>query len=272
MRPYGDLMAPHKSMSAGRRRWVAAVCVVLVAGLAFGLYWFQPWRLWTNVEVQDALPVVASDVLISSPIATAPVAPATTARPSDSGSTVPTTSSSVPAATSPAPAPVSGTARKSRSATAAPPRAERASSAPIAPSTITSISSATRPTAAPSPAPPLATVLATGRLISHEHDTSGTARIVKLADGRRVLTLENLQTSDGPALHVWLTDAPVIDGEDGWHIFDDGLYTDLGNLKGNIGNQVYPLPADLDLSRYSSVSVWCERFSVSFGAAELETA
>lgn len=115
-------------------------------------------------------------------------------------------------------------------------------------------------------------MLATGKLITHEHETSGTVQIVRLADGRRVLTLENLRTSDGPDLHVWLTDAPVIDGEDGWKVFDDGRYTDLGDLKGNIGNQVYPLPDDLELSPYSSVSIWCERFSVSFGAAELEVA
>lgn len=115
-------------------------------------------------------------------------------------------------------------------------------------------------------------MLQTGKLITHEHETSGTVRIVQLADGRRVLTLENLRTSDGPALHVWLTDAPVVDGEDGWKVFDDGRFADLGDLKGNIGNQVYPLPEDLELSQYSSVSIWCERFSVSFGAAELEVA
>ena len=265
MRSYGDFMALHRSMSARRRRWLTALCVIIVAGLAAGLYWFQPWRLWTNVEVQEALPVVAADTRVAAPTATAPVAPATTATPPDGRSTVATTPRSAVAATSPTPSP--STAQPGRSATAAQPRSERAGSAIVAPSTSTSI---IRPTAARPSAPSVATVLAAGTLISHEHDTSGIARIVKLADGRRVLTLENLRTSDGPALHVWLTDAPVLDGEDGWKVFDDGLYADLGNLKGNIGNQVYPLPADLDLSRYSSVAIWCERFSVSFGAAELE--
>jgi len=112
-------------------------------------------------------------------------------------------------------------------------------------------------------------VLSEGTFISHEHSTSGTAMILELADGTRVLRLEDLQTSDGPQLEVWLTDQPVIDGVDGWGVFDDGAYESLGPLKGNVGNQNYKIPAGVDLEDLSSVSIWCVRFSVSFGAAEL---
>jgi hypothetical protein len=122
-------------------------------------------------------------------------------------------------------------------------------------------------------APPVVTeptVLARGTLISHEHESSGSVALLRLADGSRVLRLENLQTSNGPALRVWLTDAPVIEGTDGWTVFDDGRYLDLGDLKGNIGSSNYPIPADADLAGLSSVSVWCERFHVSFAAAQLD--
>jgi len=112
-------------------------------------------------------------------------------------------------------------------------------------------------------------VLSTGTFISHEHTTEGTVRVLELADGSRVLRIEGLDTSDGPDLKVWLTDAPVIDGEDGWRVFDDGAYVDLGSLKGNKGNQNYPIPADVDLADLGSISIWCDRFDVSFGAAEL---
>ena len=112
-------------------------------------------------------------------------------------------------------------------------------------------------------------VLAEGSLISHEHETSGVVKILQLTDGSRVLRLENLDTSDGPRVEVWLTDAPVIEGRDGWRVFDDGNYVTLGALKGNQGNQNYIIPANLDLSDFSSVSLWCVTFSVSFGAAEL---
>jgi hypothetical protein len=111
--------------------------------------------------------------------------------------------------------------------------------------------------------------LAGGTLISHEHRTTGTVRLLRAADGSLVLRLENLATSSGPDVHVWLTDAPVKPGKDGWAVFDDGKHLDAGSLKGNKGNQNYPLPAGTDLSAYTSVSIWCDRFDVSFGAAEL---
>jgi hypothetical protein len=65
--------------------------------------------------------------------------------------------------------------------------------------------------------------LASGELISHEHATRGAVRILRLPDGSRVLRLENLDTSNGPDLHVWITDAAVIRGSTGWHVFDDGV-------------------------------------------------
>jgi electron transfer DM13 len=131
------------------------------------------------------------------------------------------------------------------------------------------------PTAAPAaPAPPEAAaepiVLARGELVAHEHESSGSVLVLELPDGSRVLRLEDLDTSNGPDLQVWITDAPVIAGRDGWHVFDDGRHVDLGDLKGNIGSSNYPLPPEVDLAQLSSVSIWCQRFAVSFAAATLE--
>ena len=108
-----------------------------------------------------------------------------------------------------------------------------------------------------------------GSFITHEHDTAGEVRVVRHPDGRRQLELVNLDTSDGPDLRVWLSDQPVKTGTAGWKVFDDGRYVELGKLKGNRGNQVYDIPADADLAALRSVSIWCKRFSVSFGAAAL---
>jgi hypothetical protein len=168
---------------------------VLVVGAAFGLYWFQPWRLFTSKTVNDAL--------------SAPTAPATTG--------------SAPAPTGSAP-----------------------------------------PTAAAGPR-----IVLRGTFITHEHDTSGEVRVVGQADGRRQLEIANLNTSDGPDLRVWLTDQPVKAGASGTRVFDDGRWVDLGPLKGNQGNQVYEIPHDADLAALRSVTIWCRRFSVSFGAAAL---
>jgi hypothetical protein len=166
----------------------AALALVVVAGSA-GLYWFQPWKLFTDTTVNESLP------------------------------------------------------------TAAP--------TPLSPSVV---------------AAPQNVLVASGTLISHEHESSGNVRLVRLADGRTQLTLEDLVTSDGPDLRVWLTNQPVIDGRSGWFVFDDDRYVELGPLKANNGNQVYDVPAGTDLTGLTSVTIWCKRFAVSFGAATLRPA
>jgi hypothetical protein len=126
------------------------------------------------------------------------------------------------------------------------------------------------PTKEPTSEPtPERVVNAEGTFLSHEHPTAGKARIITLEDGSRILRLVGLDTDNGPDLKVWLAAAPVIDGREGWFVFDDDEYLDLGPLKGNKGNQNYPIPADADITDLTSVTIWCDRFSVSFGAAQL---
>jgi len=93
------------------------------------------------------------------------------------------------------------------------------------------------------------------------------ATILELADGRRFVRLEDLATSDGPDLHVWVTDQPS--GGD-WSSYDDGRYLRLGELKANNGNQNYEIPAKADLAGLTSVVIWCDRFNVAFGTAPVE--
>ena len=143
---------------------------------------------------------------------------------------------------------------------------------PTPPTPLTS-TPGTASTATPTPTPTSAgpVQLAMGTLISHEHTTTGTVRIIQQADGARVLTLENLDTSNGPDVHVWLSAAHVVEGTAGWFTAGSADYYDLGLIKGNQGNQVYQIPAEVDLSKYPAVDLWCVQFSVSFGAAELVT-
>ncbi|MEU6985810.1 DM13 domain-containing protein [Streptomyces sp. NPDC046324] len=169
--------------------WGGTALAVLLAAL--GLYWFQPWKLWQDETVDEALPTAA---------------PGATASPGASDAD---------------------------------------------------------PSAGPR-------TVARGDLISHEHKTTGTAKLIRLADGSLTLRLEDLNTSNGPDLRVWLTDAPVKEGVAGWRVFDDGAYVSLGKLKGNKGDQNYPLPPGTDPSAFTSVTIWCDRFDVSFGAAALK--
>jgi hypothetical protein len=98
------------------------------------------------------------------------------------------------------------------------------------------------------------------------HETAGTATIYQLADGRKTLRFTGFRTSNGPDVQVYLVAAP--DARDDQTVTKAGFIV-LGALKGNIGDQNYDLPADVDLTKYRSVSVWCRRFSVNFGAAPL---
>jgi len=134
--------------------------------------------------------------------------------------------------------------------------------------------SATSPTSAGTSAPtrsatpvPQDEVLARGSFESAEHETSGRAVVLALADGRRFVRLEDLATSDGPDLHVWLTDRPS-GGE--WGSYDDGRYVRLGELKANNGSHNYEIPAGARLDGLTSVVVWCDRFDVAFGTAPVE--
>ncbi len=121
-------------------------------------------------------------------------------------------------------------------------------------------------TATAEPAGP--TALSSAAFRSRSHPTEGTATIYELEDGQLVLRLEDLATDNGPALFVYLSgitpDGPANEVED--------VYLDLGVLKGNIGDQNYDIPPGTDLTQFNSVVIWCERFAVVFGTAEIDLA
>jgi hypothetical protein len=108
--------------------------------------------------------------------------------------------------------------------------------------------------------------LATGQFHSGAHETKGMATVFQLADGKKTLRLTNFETSNGPDVHVCLVAAT--DAKDNDTVIRAG-FVDLGSLKGNIGDQNYELPANADLAKYRSVTIWCKRFSVNFGTAPL---
>jgi hypothetical protein len=105
--------------------------------------------------------------------------------------------------------------------------------------------------------------LARGEFTPLAHAASGTAAIVQLADGSRVLTLTNLDVDNGPDLRVYLVAGPVSSDRD---VTD---FKDLRSLKGNQGNQQYSIRDDIDVTKYATVVIWCRAFSVGFAKAEL---
>ncbi len=107
--------------------------------------------------------------------------------------------------------------------------------------------------------------VAAGSFASAAHPTMGTATIYKLDDGSRILRLTDFATSNGPKVHVVLADHPITG-----NAVEDAKSVDLGDLKGNTGNQNYPIPANVDLRQVKAVAIYCERFHVNFGAATLK--
>src|SRR5580704_8276230 len=100
------------------------------------------------------------------------------------------------------------------------------------------------------------------------HPTQGTATIYRMGDDALMLRFTNFRTSNGPNVHVYLVAAD--DARDAETVRRAG-FIDLGSIKGNIGDQNYALGSDVDLSKYRAVSIWCQRFSVNFGAAPLRS-
>jgi len=108
--------------------------------------------------------------------------------------------------------------------------------------------------------------LAAGDFHGVAHETRGTATVYELPDGKRVLRFTNFETSNGPDVQVYLVAAP--DANDNDTVTTAG-FIHLGALKGTTGDQNYDVPADADLSKYQSVTVWCRRFGVNFATAPL---
>jgi hypothetical protein len=111
--------------------------------------------------------------------------------------------------------------------------------------------------------------LAAGQFHSVSHETRGTATIHDLGGGHRVLRLTDFATSNGPDVRVYLVAAA--DANDNETVTKAG-FVEVGNLKGNEGDQNYDVPADLDLTKYRAVTIWCRRFGVNFATAPLTPA
>jgi hypothetical protein len=111
--------------------------------------------------------------------------------------------------------------------------------------------------------------LYTGRLHGEAHQTSGRATVYKAADGTEYLRLSDFSTSNGPDVHVVLgrSDDANLKQEIVKGPLDN---IELGDLKGNQGDQNYDVPASVDLRQYDAVVIYCERFHAVFGVAKLD--
>jgi hypothetical protein len=111
--------------------------------------------------------------------------------------------------------------------------------------------------------------VAEGNFHGVAHETKGSASIYKLPDGKQVLRFSGFETSNGPDVQVYLVAAA--DANDNETVNKAGFIR-VADLKGNMGDQNYDLPANVDLSKYRAVTIWCRRFGVNFATAPLAPA
>lgn len=97
-----------------------------------------------------------------------------------------------------------------------------------------------------------------GDLLPDAHDVEGTVAVYQSGE-QRILRFEDLNTINGPGLHIYLaTDTQATD------------YIDLGDIRATKGNVNYALESSIDLSTYNHVLIWCEPFGVNFSYAVLK--
>jgi hypothetical protein len=99
------------------------------------------------------------------------------------------------------------------------------------------------------------------QLVGIDHDATGGARLIRLADGSHLLRLEDLQVEPGPDYHVHLVPGASRDDPSG------GVRLD--KLKGNRGDQNYPVAADVAVETPTTVLIWCRAFAVPIASATL---
>ncbi len=99
--------------------------------------------------------------------------------------------------------------------------------------------------------------IASGEFSSlNSYSVNGDALVLNNGTEQRFLRFENFESDNGPDLKVYLR-------------AENGDFVSLGDLSGNIGDQNYEIPVEVDLSEFNRVEIWCERFSRGFGVAEL---
>ncbi len=114
-----------------------------------------------------------------------------------------------------------------------------------------------------------AKTVATGTFHGKVHNTSGRATVYEDSNGHLLLRLTNFKTSNGPDVHVILIAAENAN-DDANFLTSSTERVELGKLKGNEGDQNYELPRGTDITKFRTVSIYCERFNANFGAAPLE--
>jgi hypothetical protein len=104
-------------------------------------------------------------------------------------------------------------------------------------------------------------------IVDELHRASGTASIYRLGDKKRALRLEPFEVTNGPDLHVILSESPEP------RTSADALlptYVNLGDLKLSEGAQNYDIPDSVNLDLFKSVVIYSTSLNLVFSSAPLK--
>lgn len=114
--------------------------------------------------------------------------------------------------------------------------------------------------------PATARLLAMGHFHQVAHKGRGTATIYQMADGSRMLRLDDFSLPAGSGLQVVLVAAP--DAYENETVEKAG-FVSLGELQMSSARMTWPVPATIDLRKYQAVTIWQRRMRVNFATAPL---
>lgn len=111
-----------------------------------------------------------------------------------------------------------------------------------------------------------AQTLATGTVAGEDsvHRGQGNVEVIRTG-AETVLRFTEFEVTNGPDLYIWLV-KDVVESASGVKASE---WVELGALKGNVGDQNYTIPTDVDVTDFGTVVVWCKQFGVLFASAEL---
>ena len=101
-------------------------------------------------------------------------------------------------------------------------------------------------------------LLLKGNFENAVHSTSGIVKVYEDKDKKRTLVLENFKTDAGPDLRIYLA--------------EDKSVTNFIQITDKVqnGNISLEIPSEVDLKKQNHVLIWCRKYSVLFGFAQIK--
>ncbi len=112
-----------------------------------------------------------------------------------------------------------------------------------------------------------AKVLGTAKVYNVDREGEGTAKIYELANGTRLIRLEDFFVSINSDLELRLSELSRPTSTDEvvkapWKL--------VAPLKATVGNMNYEVPRDVDVAQYKSIVIWCEITRNAYAAATIQ--